>query len=129
MALAGHFAGKRFHVDALPIRVMAVSRCHRAELGCTKAERGIFRVSSFTKVEMFSVCAPNQSEDMLDEFRRIEIDLFNKLNLHFKVLDMPACELGAPAYRLVRRSGKCLSHFHGSQFFPQKIRHRSVDAE
>ncbi|XP_037027854.1 serine--tRNA ligase, mitochondrial-like [Bradysia coprophila] len=99
MALAGHFSGKRFHVDTLPIRVMAVSRCHRAELAGTKAEAGIFRVRSFTKVEMFSVCAPNQSEDMLDEFRRIEIDLFNKLNLHFKVLDMPACELGAPAYR------------------------------
>lgn len=99
MALAGHFAGKRFPIDALPIRVMAVSRCHRAELAASKAERGIFRVRSFTKVEMFSVCAPNQSENVLDEFRRIEIDLFKKLNLHFKVIDMPPRELGAPAYR------------------------------
>lgn len=62
-------------------------------------EGGIYRVHSFTKVEMFSVCTPDQSENMLEEFRRIEIDLYTKLNLHFKVLDMPPCELGAPAYR------------------------------
>lgn len=104
MALAGYFAGKRFDIDALPVRVMAVSRCHRAEVAATKVEAGIYRVHSFTKVEMFSVCAPHQSENMLDEFRRIEIDLFKKLNLHFQVLDMPPSELGAPAYRLVRRN-------------------------
>lgn len=99
MALAGYFAGKRFQIETLPIRVMAVSRCYRAETSSTQEERGIFRVHSFTKVEMFSVCSPNQSEKMLDEFRRIEVDLFRKLDLHFMVLDMPACELGAPAYR------------------------------
>ncbi|XP_037044558.1 serine--tRNA ligase, mitochondrial-like [Bradysia coprophila] len=100
MALGGFFAGKRFHIDELPIRVMAVSRCHRAETSTAKEDKGvIFRVHSFSKVEMFSVCAPDQSESMLDEFKRIEIDLFSKLNLHFTVLDMPPCELGAPAYR------------------------------
>lgn len=100
MALGGYFAGKRFHVDELPIRVMAVSRCHRAETSHGTADKGVvFRVHSFTKVEMFSVCAPDQSENLLDEFKRIEIDLFSKLNLHFTVLDMPPCELGAPAYR------------------------------
>lgn len=99
MALAGYFAGKRFQIETLPIRVMAVSRCYRAEVSAVQEERGLFRVHSFTKVEMFSVCSPNQSEQMLDEFRKIEIDLFKKLNLHFMVLDMPAYELGAPAYR------------------------------
>lgn len=100
MALGGFFAGKRLNIDELPIRVMAVSRCHRAETSSAKEDKGIvFRVHSFTKVEMFSVCAPEQSESILDEFKRIEIDLYSKLNLHFKILDMPPCELGAPAYR------------------------------
>lgn len=99
MALAGYFAGKRFQIESLPIRVMAVSRCYRAEMSSSREESGLFRVHSFTKVEMFSVCTPEQSEKMLDEFRRIEMDLFTKLNLHFVVLDMPACDLGAPAYR------------------------------
>lgn len=99
MALAGYFAGKRLQIDTLPLRVIAVSRCFRAETSETHAERGIFRVHSFTKVEMFSVCSPDQSENMLNEFKSIEIELFDKLKLHFVVLDMPPFELGAPAYR------------------------------
>lgn len=101
MALGGYFAGKRFPIEKLPVKVMAVSRCHRAEAPTNKEEQGIFRVHSFTKVEMFSVCSPSQSEKMLDEFRQIQIELFKNLNLHFKVLDMPPSELGAPAYRYV----------------------------
>lgn len=99
MALGGYFAGKRLNLETLPIRVMAISRCYRAEAASGKEERGIFRVHSFTKVEMFSVCSANQSEQMLEEFKKIEIDLFKKLGLHFVVLDMPPGDLGAPAYR------------------------------
>lgn len=36
---------------------------------------------------------------MLDEFREIEINLFKNIGLHFQLLDMPPCDLGAPAYR------------------------------
>lgn len=99
MALAGFFAGKRIPHEKLPLKVMAVSRCFRAEASSVQDEQGIYRVHSFTKVEMFAVCGPTQSADILDEFRRIEVDLFEKLNLHFVVLDMPPSELGASAYR------------------------------
>lgn len=99
MALAGYFAGKRLNLQTLPVRVMAISRCYRAEVSGLKEERGIFRVHTFTKIEMFSVCSSNQSEQMLEEFKKIEIELFKELGLHFVVLDMPPSELGAPAYR------------------------------
>ncbi|KAG5683712.1 hypothetical protein PVAND_012977 [Polypedilum vanderplanki] len=99
MALAGYFAGSKLSQKELPIKVTAVSRCFRAETSGTTEERGIYRVHQFTKVEMFSVCSPAQSEDILNEFKEIEIALFNKLGLHFKLLDMPPHELGAPAYR------------------------------
>lgn len=99
MALAGYFAGKRLNLATLPVKVMAISRCYRAEISAVKEERGIFRVHSFTKVEMFSVCSSSQSEQMLEEFKTIETELFRDLGLHFVVLDMPPCELGAPAYR------------------------------
>lgn len=97
MALAGYFAGSR--LDKLPKKVTAVSRCFRAETSKLQEEKGIYRVHQFTKVEMFSVCRPYQSESLLDEFRDIEIDLFKSLGLHFQLLDMPPNELGAPAYR------------------------------
>lgn len=97
MALAGYFAGTR--LKKLPEKVTAVSRCFRAETSNLHEEKGIYRVHQFTKVEMFSVCRPEESAALLDEFRDIEINLFKNLGIYFQLLDMPPCELGAPAYR------------------------------
>lgn len=99
MALAGYFANKCISSMDMPIKLVAVSRCYRAETSGLQEERGIYRVHNFTKVEMFSVCEPNRSNEMLEQFRDIEIELFKGLDLHFQLLDMPPCELGAPAYR------------------------------
>lgn len=104
MALAGHFAGRTL---TAPIKVMSASRCYRAETSGLQEEKGIFRVHNFLKVEMFSVCPPSESDRTLEEFRDIEVDLFQRLGLHFKVLDMPPGELGAPAYRLYLRFKCC----------------------
>lgn len=97
MALAGYFAGSR--LENLPTKVTAVSRCFRAETSKLQEEKGIYRVHQFTKVEMFAVCRPSESEILLNEFRDIEIDLFKSLGLYFQLLDMPPHELGAPAFR------------------------------
>uniref|UniRef100_A0AAG5DJL0 serine--tRNA ligase n=2 Tax=Anopheles atroparvus TaxID=41427 RepID=A0AAG5DJL0_ANOAO len=99
MALAGYFAGRVLQAERLPLKLMAVSRCYRAETSALQEEKGIYRVHQFTKVEMFAVCSPNQSSAVLEEFRDIEVGLFDELGLHFLLLDMPPCELGAPAYR------------------------------
>ncbi|XP_055844625.1 serine--tRNA ligase, mitochondrial [Episyrphus balteatus] len=99
MALAGFFANKIFDEEELPIKVTSVSRCYRAETSGLHEEKGMYRVHQFTKVEMFSVCAEEKSEEMLESFKNIEISLFDKLGIHFKLLDMPPSELGAPAYQ------------------------------
>lgn len=99
MALAGYFAGSRLKDNQLPVKVTAISKCFRAETSNLQEEKGIYRVHQFTKVEMFSVCEPSRSTEMLEEFRKIEVNLFKKLGLHFQLLDMPPSELGAPAYR------------------------------
>ncbi|XP_058066749.1 serine--tRNA ligase, mitochondrial [Anopheles bellator] len=99
MALAGYFAGQLLRTKQVPLRLAAVSRCFRAESSALHEEKGIYRVHQFTKVEMFAICAPDQSASMLDEFQELEVSLFDELGLPFKVLDMPASELGAPAYR------------------------------
>lgn len=111
MALAGYFAGKRLAVGRgrTPLRVMAASRCFRAETSGLQEEKGIYRVHTFSKVEMFAVCggsggngdgdANAESDAMLEEFRSIEMELFERLRLPFRLLDMPPGELGAPAYR------------------------------
>ena len=55
----------------------------------------------FTKVEMFGIARGEAaaSDELLDVFVGLQRRLFDGLGLHYQVLDMPAHELGAPAYR------------------------------
>lgn len=48
---------------------------------------------------MFALVEPSKSDETLEEFRQLEENNFESLGLHYKTLDMPAHELGAPAYR------------------------------
>lgn len=99
MALAAYFANRTIPVAEAPVKKIAFSRCFRAETSGLQEEKGIYRVHQFNKVEMFTVGHPSHSEELLEEFKNIQIGLFDELGLHFKVLDMPPHELGAPAYR------------------------------
>ncbi|XP_034484533.1 serine--tRNA ligase, mitochondrial [Drosophila innubila] len=99
MALAGFFAKKVLAEQQLPLKVAAVSRCYRAETSGLHEEKGIYRVHQFTKVEMFAIATPEQSAATLEQFKDIEISLFKELGINFRLLDMPPCELGAPAYQ------------------------------
>jgi len=85
--------------EQLPIKMVAYGHCFRHETGSSSESRGLYRVHQFTKVEMFIICKPEDSEKLHKELLDIEIDLLKDLNLHFKVLDMPADDLGASAYR------------------------------
>ncbi|KAJ0176716.1 hypothetical protein K1T71_007895 [Dendrolimus kikuchii] len=99
MALAGMVMNTAHQVEELPLKLASVSRCYRAETSSVNEERGIYRVHQFTKVEMFAVTTPDQSESMLEYLKGIQEELYLPLGIHMKVLDMPPYELGAPAYR------------------------------
>ncbi|XP_034832146.1 serine--tRNA ligase, mitochondrial [Maniola hyperantus] len=99
MSLAGLLKNSLHDKTNLPLKLAAVSRCYRAETSNIVEERGTYRVHQFTKVEMFAVTTPEQSDEMLEYLRQTEESLFSPLGLHMKVLDMPPHELGAPAYR------------------------------
>ncbi|KAG0500613.1 hypothetical protein HPP92_000685 [Vanilla planifolia] len=86
--------------SALPLKYVAYSHCFRTEAGAAgSATRGLYRVHQFSKVEMFILCRPEQSDFFHEELIAIEEDLFASLGLHFKTLDMATGDLGAPAYR------------------------------
>ncbi|KXZ43518.1 hypothetical protein GPECTOR_88g461 [Gonium pectorale] len=69
-------------------------------LGGGMAGKGLYRVHQFSKVEMFVLATPAQSEALHEELIGLEAEMFQELGLHFKVvLDMPSGDLGAPAYR------------------------------
>ena len=50
------------------------------------ADRGLYRVHQFSKVEMFVVSTPEKSEAILEELCLIEEEIFQELGLHYKVL-------------------------------------------
>ena len=50
------------------------------------ASRGLYRVHQFSKVEMFVVCTPEQSEALLEDLADMEKEMFTELGLHFKIL-------------------------------------------
>ncbi|XP_057787839.1 serine--tRNA ligase, chloroplastic/mitochondrial isoform X2 [Salvia miltiorrhiza] len=85
---------------SLPLKYVAFSHCFRTEAGAAgTATRGLYRVHQFSKVEMFVLCRPEESDTFHEELISIEEDLFSSLGLHFKTLDMATEDLGAPAYR------------------------------
>jgi seryl-tRNA synthetase len=63
MAIGGLFLNKTI---SFPVKggdnvekLVAVSRCYRAESSRGQAEKGIYRVHHFTKVEMFAITPPD----------------------------------------------------------------------
>jgi len=98
--LGGLYMDKVIDEADLPIRMAAFGHCFRTEAGAAgSASKGLYRVHQFSKVETFVISTPEQSDALHEELISMEEQLFAELGLHFKVLDMPSHDLGAPAYR------------------------------
>jgi seryl-tRNA synthetase len=84
----------------LPLKYVALSHCFRTEAGTYGRESyGLYRVHQFTKVELFVVAAPEQSDALHEDLRALEERIFTKLGVPFRVVDICTADLGAPAYR------------------------------
>ncbi len=98
--LGGYYGGKIFTPEELPIRMAGYSHCFRREAGASgQYSKGLYRVHQFTKVEMFIFCAPEESEQLHQEILAIEEELFQGLEIPYRVVDTCTGDLGAPAYR------------------------------
>lgn len=98
--LGGMMAGRTVESTELPMKICGISHCFRTEAGAAgRASRGLYRVHQFTKVEMFAFTLPDQSEAMLEEFCELECQIFDGLEIPFRVVDTATGDLGGPAYR------------------------------
>lgn len=98
--LGGYYANQILDKQKLPIKMAASSHCFRREVGAAgSTTRGLYRVHQFSKVELFVLSHPDDSDRMHEELRSLEQEMFKSLGLHFQVLDMPTQDLGNPAYR------------------------------
>ncbi|MFP4483357.1 MAG: serine--tRNA ligase [Spirochaetaceae bacterium] len=100
ITLGGYHAGTLFKPEDLPVRLAGFSHCFRREAGAAgRFSRGLYRVHQFSKVEMFVYCRPDESENMLEELVAVEEEIFQKLEVPYRVVDVAAGDLGGPAYR------------------------------
>ncbi len=100
ITLGGLHADEIFDESALPVRLAGVSHCFRTEAGAAGREsRGLYRVHQFTKVEMFVLARPEDSETLHGEILAIEEAIFQALEVPYRVIDVAAGDLGAPAFR------------------------------
>ena len=100
--LGGLLKDQIVDLDRLPLKMAGVSHCFRTEAGAAgKASRGIYRVHQFSKVEIFGFTAPDieVSNAFHDEIVRIEEDIFQALEIPYRVVDTCTGDLGGPAYR------------------------------
>ena len=100
ITLGGLYQGQLLDEDALPLRLAGLSHCFRTEAGAAGREsRGLYRVHQFSKVEMFALTRPEDSEAMHEELVAIEERIFQALEIPYRVIDVASGDLGAPAYR------------------------------
>lgn len=100
ITLGGLYSGQILDENQLPLRLCGISHCYRTEAGAAgRASRGLYRVHQFTKVEMFGFCTPEQSPTLHEELKQIECELFDLLEIPFRVVDTATGDLGGPAFR------------------------------
>jgi len=100
VALAGFHSNEIIDLTDGPRRYAGFSACFRREAGSYgKDTRGVFRVHWFDKVEMFSYCPPDQAEAEHLRLLAWEKEFLSKLELHYRVIDVAAGDLGSSAAR------------------------------
>jgi seryl-tRNA synthetase len=81
--------------ERLPIRVTACTPCFRSEAGAAgKDTRGMIRQHQFTKVELVSVTAPEQSEAEHERMTGCAEEVLKRLGLPYRVLTLCAGDTG-----------------------------------
>lgn len=96
--LGGMFKNETLLEGELPKRICAVSPCFRREGGTEgKYSRGLFRVHQFNKVEQFILSKPENSWDCHEELQENAEELYQKLGLHYRVVNVCTGDLGSKA--------------------------------
>lgn len=100
ITLGGYYQNTILEKKDLPIKMTGLSHCFRREAGgAGQYSKGLYRVHQFSKLEMFILCLPEESDKLHKEILAIEEEIFQGLNIPYRVVDTATGDLGAPAYR------------------------------
>ncbi len=98
--LTSRFKDEILEIKEQPLRYAGVSTNFRKEVGAHGlSDRGIWRVHQFAKVEQIIICKPEDSKAMHEELLNNSIELFEGLNIPFRVVDICTGDIGTVASR------------------------------
>jgi seryl-tRNA synthetase len=104
-------------LEELPLRYSAFSTNFRREAGAAgKDTRGMFRVHQFNKIELFTFCEPSASGEEHERLLAIEEEILQALGVPYRVVNVAAGDLGAPAAKKYDCEG----------WFPSQERYREL---
>ncbi|MDQ7062375.1 MAG: serine--tRNA ligase [Sulfurimonas sp.] len=84
--------------DALPKKMTAYTSCFRKEAGAAGRDtRGMIRQHQFHKVELVTLCKPEQSEAIFDEMVSCASDILTALELPHRIVNLCTGDLGFSA--------------------------------
>jgi len=102
ITLGGYHQDEVLLEQSLPLHYVALSQCFRTEAGSYgQFAKGIFRVHQFNKVEMFVYSRPEDSGAEHQLLLNIEKEIFQGLELPFRLVDHCTADLGAPSARTI----------------------------
>ena len=79
----------------LPIKMTAYTPCYRREAGSAGREnKGMIRVHQFDKVELVTICRPEDGFDLLEKLTTHAESILQKLNLHYRVIELCTGDVG-----------------------------------
>lgn len=98
--LTSMFMDEIIEPSLLPIKIVGVSPCFRREVGAHGlSDRGIWRVHQFTKIEQIVISHPDDSWNHHEELLQNCVDLWDKLGLHYEVVNICTGDMGTVAAR------------------------------
>lgn len=98
MSITGYHMDEILDANNMPMLYAGYSPCYRKEAGAAgKHTRGLFRVHQFNKLEMYAFCLPGQSKEIHEKIRGVEEEIWQELNIPYRVVNIAAGDLGAPA--------------------------------
>lgn len=84
----------------LPLRYAAWTTAFRREAGSSSRQtRGLLRLHQFNKVELFQLVAPEESYDVQEQMVRHAESILQRLELHYRVVELSAPNLPFAAAR------------------------------
>jgi seryl-tRNA synthetase len=86
----------------LPYLYAAYSPCFRSEAGSHgKDVKGLIRMHQFNKVEMVSICAPSQSQEIHQTMINSACEILEKLNLPYRALALCTGDMGFASQKTI----------------------------